>query len=53
MHLSCMDCKQVITAIESNIETVCGVGIGLIVLQILGVCISCILAGNMRRANYV
>ena len=40
--------------IVDNVEAVIGIGVGIIVVQILGVLISCMLANNMRRrANYV
>lgn len=41
-------------SIEDNIGAVGGVAVGIIVLQIVGVLIACMLAGNMRRRyNYV
>lgn len=42
------------TAVLKNISTVLGVAVAIVVLQLLGVLVACMLAGNMkRRANYV
>lgn len=46
--------KKLELFVEENISVVGGIAIGIVVLQILGVLVSCMLAGNMkRRANYV